>query len=448
MKKSLIGQNNNPHNTLFFLVLLLFIFFAFPRGIGINVFGSVIDIVEISQAMLFLYILPKIELRNLEEKIFLSSIVLLPALGIFFYPEYFPSNFIRLFFFILFIFSGYFLGKYLYHKFVNNKILFLKTIIYSNFICLVLALINFNIEIFPIDSFRTYDQETLDEISGKQRMITGLEEIGFAAFRGNQMASNEFAIIQSMIFSITTSCYFFMYKKLSRNSKLILLLSIFLSLYAIVLSQSRGVFLICFLLIFYLSIKEFFKKKTTMKLYYNPLVLLGASSFIFVLAQPQIFLFFITNISTLLNYLNVEGYGGVVITEGETSRRVQALQLLIPTILSNPEVLIYGFGEGFWNFHSNSQLGLFSDSGILITYLLEYGIIPWLVFFIFIYIHFKKGIKSKSDFILVIILSLFTGILASSITSFKTAYWYIFLLLGIITEHNYFNENRHNHNSI
>ena len=154
-------------------------------------------------------------------------------------------------FFIGFVFSGYFLGKYLYTRFYNSKDIILKVIIYSNVFGLLVALINFNFEIFSLDNFRTYDAKTLEKLSNLQRAITGFEEVGFASFRGNQMAANEFAIIQSTIFAISISSYYLLFNKLSKIEKFIFLSAIVISLVSIVLSQSRGVLVISIVLLFF-----------------------------------------------------------------------------------------------------------------------------------------------------------------------------------------------------
>ena len=101
-------------------------------------------------------------------------------------------------------------------------------------------------------------------------MITGLEEEGFASFRGNQLASNEFAIIQSIIFAITISSYYFLFSGLSKLEKFLFLFAIIISLVSIVLSQSRGGLIICIAILFFYVIREFGKKQLEITLLYNP----------------------------------------------------------------------------------------------------------------------------------------------------------------------------------
>ena len=343
-------------------------------------------------------------------------------------------------FFIGFVFSGYFLGKYLYARFYNSKDIILKVIIYSNVFGLLVALINFNFEIFSLDNFRTYDAKTLEKLSNLQRAITGFEEVGFASFRGNQMAANEFAIIQSTIFAISISSYYLLFNKLSKIEKFIFLSAIVISLVSIVLSQSRGVLVISIVLLFFLGIRSMLKNKSELGLTYNPFIYLIIIIFAYAIIQPTTFIFLITNISTLLNYFGADGLEGAI-TNDESSKRIVALELLIPTIIQNPEILITGLGEGFWNYQPNK--GIFSDSGLLITHLLEFGLISYVIFFSYMVRNIYFGLKSKSTFITILSVALVVGILASSISTFKTAHWYLFLLLGIISEHFRSNENRH-----
>ena len=445
MKKLSVKANPKKNNNLLYLALLLIIFFSFPRGIGVTVFGSVIDVVEMLQILVFIYLLPKISLNTGGERLFIVGSLFFPIISIIFLLDYFPTNVLRYVFFIGFVFSAYFLGKYIYKKFYNSKETFLKIIIYTNLFGLIVALVNFNFNIFPIDNFRAYDAETLEKLSNLQRVITGLQEVGFASFRGNQMASNEFAIIQCTIFAITASSYYLLFNRFSRIEKFLLLFAILISLLTIVLSQSRGGLFICILLLLFLAIGSMGENKPKIRLIYNPLYLLISIVFIYALIQPASFIFFLTNISTLTNFFGAEGYEGAI-TNSESSKRVVALRLLLPTLYENPEILITGLGEGFWNYQPNK--GIFSDSGLLITHLLEFGLIPYVIFFSYTIRNIYFGLKSKSTFITILSVALVVSILASSISTFKTAHWYLFLLLGIISEHFRSNENRHYNHSI
>lgn len=441
MNKLSLKTNLSKSSNLQYLILLLIIFFSFPRGIGVTIFGSVIDIVEILQFLIFIYLLPKVTLNTTGERLFILGVLFLPVISILFLLDYFPTNVFRYVFFIGFIFSGYFLGKYLYARFYNSKDTILKVIIYSNLFGLLIALINFNFEIIPLDNFRTYDAKTLERSGNLQRVITGLEEVGFASFRGNQMAANEFAIIQSTIFAITISSYYLLFNKLSKLEKFIFLSAIIISLVSIVLSQSRGVLVISIALLFFLGIRSMWKNKLELALIHNPFFYFIIIIFAYAIIQPATFIFLITNISTLLNYFGADGLGGTI-TNDESSKRIVALEMLIPTLIENPEIMITGLGEGFWNYYTDEK-GIFSDSGLLVTHLLEFGLISYAIFFSYTIRNIYFGLKSRSKFITILSIALMIGIIASSISSFKTAHWYLFLLLGIISEHFRSHENRY-----
>ena len=440
----------NPNNELSLRILLFFfiIIFTFPRGIGFSVFGAVVDFVEILQLVIFLFILPKITIENINEKIFLIGIFFFPLLSVIFLYESFPTTILRLIFYFIFVFSGFFVGKFLLNKIyaTKNFNFFFSIILIANSIGLLIALINYNFEFFRLDDYRTYESGVLENLAFKQRIITGFE--GFTSFRGNHMAANEFAIIQTLIFSFLLSYFFIFFKNFGSRLKMILFISIFISFFSILLSQSRACIVLSTFLLVIFSFLSIFNSKLKVSFFYNPLYVGVIFLALIYLYTPDSISFLITNVSTLVNYLGLEGLGGAIVNDFESSKRIQALNFIPEIFTSFPLNVLIGFGEGFWNYHKIEELTFFGDSGILITFFMEFGLVSWLIFVFYVINNIYTAINSPLKESNILGIALMFGLAAALVTSFKTSYWYIFLFLGMIVQLNNNYENRHNNNSI
>ena len=205
---------SNDSSVSVFAYFFLLIAFVAPRGLGINVLGSVIDITELTLIGAFALILNRISISETSEKLFLTTLVLIPIIGVLLnsFETLLPIS--RFVFYFFLVISGYLIGRFLFSNALgeNNFYSILQTIIFFNLFMLLLGLINHFFNILNFDQFRAYDESNLQNLGALQRMIDGY--FGFYAFRGNQLASNEFAILQSSLFAMSVSYYYLNFKYL------------------------------------------------------------------------------------------------------------------------------------------------------------------------------------------------------------------------------------------
>ncbi|MBL6693293.1 MAG: hypothetical protein ISP94_00305 [SAR86 cluster bacterium] len=438
-----VRSNGSSVNLL--LYFFLFIAFVAPRGFGINVLGSVIDITEVTFIGAFALILSRISISKTSEQLFLTTLVLIPIIGVLLnsFETLLPIS--RFVFYFFLVISGYLIGRFLFSNTLgeNNFYLIVQTIIFFNLFMLLVGLINHFFNIVNFDQFRAYDESNLVNLGSLQRMIDGY--LGFYAFRGNQLASNEFAILQSSLFAMSLSYYYLNFKYLTKQAIPLLILSIIVSFACIILSQSRGVIVIAVILL--LSF-HFYGIRKKIGISRQPLNFLAALIAFFSIYFYDQLLFVLTNITTILNYVGLEGINGAVVNSFETSKRIIALRSFADIVIEYPYFLIYGFGEGFWNYHPLDKITIFSDSGFFITYLMEFGLISSIIFIAYSYKILLNVIKLKKVALTVFFFSFAVLLICMQITSFKTNQWYLYFFLGICSFLSSYYESRYNHNSI
>lgn len=441
MKKSLSKDQsiNNVYsfgNTAFILLLLILFF---PRGIGVNVLGSVIDVNEILHLLFLFLILKQISLDSFDEKLLFFSLFL-PLLFVFATANY-TEAFVNYFLNFLLYFTAFFVGK----TFVNQKTLsgdtsaFFFNISIINILVLIVGLANHYFDFISLDSIRAYDKERLETTAGLSRMIAGFEN-DTSAFRGVILASNIYAFFQTAIFSLLTAYLIFNEKKINFQRKLIYLTSIYLSLLGIVLSQSRGALLISILILFICSYLKFFQNNRRMSIsIYNPLTTLSLLFVVLSLYFFETIAFYLVNISTLLNYLGIAGIGDVVLFSDITqTHRLKALTYIDNLILDNPYVLLVGLGFGFWKYSEQVQLTHFADAPMFISYFFEVGFFVYsisVILFFTLLLNLRK--RHSIYFSLPILISLTSLILCLQVSSSKEMYWLMFFLLGILFKYNH-----------
>ena len=156
------------------------------------------------------------------------------------------------------------------------------------------------------------------------------------------------------------------------------------------------------------------------------------SIFLFAYFYEQA-LYIIINLSTLLNYFDIPGYGGEIIQDSG-SKRLIGYASIPEIIFLYPHLIIVGAGEGFWGYSNLDEINIFSDLSILVTFLFEFGIIVWVALIWFILKNFQTLIKSKNIFDAVLIISFISCIFILSLSSMKESYWLFFTFLGMISQ--------------
>ncbi len=439
LKEYYVDKSKNYLPLIFFLILVSL--FA-PRGIGVNLIGSVVDISEILIVFLFILCIPFLRSYSVGELSLVASVILPLTFIIFREDSIFSLQ--RYIFFFFISFSGFFIGKFLMTY--SNKDLVPKLVaklMVVNSVALILYFINDYFLIFDLSSLRAYDPELSDRLASMTRDL-GINY--FDNFIGYAVVMNSFAIHQSIIFYIGCTFYFLFHKDFSRLLKFLVYLSIIISITSIALSQSRGPLLFSSLLLILFSFWDIFLRKSNrVGIRSNPIFLIILIIFCLIIYYSEQVIFIITNLSTLLNYADVSGLGGISIQDSG-SKRIAALSSIPELILVYPHSILIGLGEGFWSYEKIYSFLLFGDLGLLITYLFEFGIISWAILVTFLYINIKNLIN-RGDFLslalsIIIVLSL----LSLMITSMKDSYWLFFMIVGMISQHN--NESLHNNNSI
>jgi len=419
---------NLKQNT-FLLTLAVIIFF--PRGVGLSLFGFVLDLNEIIHLILVVFILSKIKI-DIQKDGLLVLLLISPIFLVFLTP--FPQEaFINyLLNFILYILA-YFIGKFFITNYadISSSVNLIKMVALINTFCLLIALSNHFFQIVNFDIFRVYEEDILDTTKNLQRMIDNY--IGYAAFRGGLMASNHFAFSQLSILSFLISWFYCNHKQLSKKLLILFSFSILLSAFTIILSQSRGAILLMvalFLLVNFISIH---KDKKIWFSFYNPsilLIILLAICIIYFFEQVE---FFIANVSTLINYLGMSGYGGVEIQSADSSKRVAAFLFLDNINNLYPLAFFTGLGFGFWKYFPENEINYFADMPLLISMTLEYGIIIMFVIFLLIMSRLIRLVFSNFFYSYIpYIFSFSFLILSLQISSAKDLYWLLFFLLGIV----------------
>lgn len=451
MKRSLSKDQsiNNVYSfgSATFLLLLLILFF--PRGIGANIFGSVIDVNEILHLLFLLLILKQISLDSFDEKLLFFSLFL-PLLFVFATSNY-TQAFINYFLNFLLYFTAFFLGK----TFVNQKTFsvdtkpFFYNIAIMNLLVLMVGLMNHYFDLVSLDSYRAYDESILEVTGGLTRMMTGFETDNYA-FRGVYMASNIYAFFQTTIFSLLTAYFVLNEREINNQQKFIFLASIYFSLLGVVLSQSRGAFFICILVLFICSYIKFIKNNRKVRLsLYDPLITISLLFLISTLYFYETIAFYITNLSTLLNYLGISGLGDVVIFSDVTlTKRYQALFFIDNILLENPYVLIFGLGIGFWKYSDEVQLNFFADTPMFISSFFEVGFVVYSALItVCAILFYNLRNKHSINFSLPIAIALISLVLCLQISSSKDLYWMMFFLLGVLFKYHHEQKKYSNHNN-
>ena len=412
----------------YFPILALIIFF--PRGVGFSILGSVIDLNEILHMLMVVLLLSKIKI-NIEKDGFLILLLILPVFVAPFsqFPQQAFINFVLNFF----LYSlAYFIGKHfiLNYRSASLSINFVKTIAVINTFCIVIALLNHFFQIVNFDIFRVYDESILNTTKNLQRVIDDV--IGFSAFRGGLMASNHFAFFQISVLAFLITWLNINHTCLSKNLLLLFSFSILISVFSIVLSQSRGVVLLMALLIMLIFLVSIAYKRVWMS-FYNPLIML-----FFISATTAAFFyeevyFLIVNISTIVNYIGMSGVDGTVVNTLDSSNRVTALLFIDDIMFSYPLAIFIGLGIGFWKYFPDDQVTYFADSPLIISMALEYGFVIFFILTLLIAKCIVRLIASKNYYkFMPYTVSFLFLLLALQISSAKDLYWLLFFLLGIV----------------
>lgn len=412
----------------FFLILAVIIFF--PRGVGFNLFGSVIDLNEIFHMLMLVLLLSKIKI-NIEKDGFLLLLLILPAFAVPFtqFPQQAFINFILNFC----LYSlAYFIGKHfiLNYKSICLSLNFVKTIAVINSFCLIIGLLNHFFQIVNFDIFRVYDESTLNTTKNLQRVIDDV--IGFSAFRGGFMASNHFAFFQISVLTFLMTWLNINYQYLRKNSLVLFSFSILISIFSIILSQSRGVVLLMALFIMLIFFTSIVYKKVWIS-FYNPLFMLIFISIASATYFYEEIYFLLVNISTIVNYLGISGIDGAIVNSLDSSNRFNAFQFIDDIIISYPFSIFIGLGFGFWKYFPDYQITYFADMPLVISMALEYGFVIMFILTFLIAKCMVRLIFSKNYYkFMPYTLSFLFLLLALQITSAKDLYWLLFFLLGIV----------------
>ena len=412
----------------FFLILAVIIFF--PRGVGLNLFGSVIDLNEILHMLTLVLLLSKIKI-NIEKDGFLLLLLMLPAFAVPFtqFPQQAFINFILNF--CLYTLA-YFIGKHfiLNYKSICLSLNFVKTIAVINSVCLIIGLLNHFFQIVNFDIFRVYDDSILNSTKNLQRVIDNLT--GFSAFRGGFMASNHFAFFQISVLTFLLTWLNLNHKYLSKNLLLIFSISISISIFSIILSQSRGVVLLMALLIMLIFLTSIVNKKVWISIY-NPLFMIIFISIAGTFYFFEEVYFLLVNISTIANYLGTSGIDGAIVNTLDSSKRFNAFLFIDNIIISYPSSIFIGLGFGFWKYFPDYQITYFADTPLVISMTFEYGFLIMFILILLIAKCMVRLIFSKNYYkFLPYTLSFLFLLLALQITSAKDLYWLLFFLLGIV----------------
>lgn len=412
----------------FFLILSLIIFF--PRGVGFNLFGSVIDLNELLHMLMLFLLLSKIKI-NIKKDGFLILLLILP---VFFAPfTQFPQeSFINFILNFCLYFLAYFIGKHFivnYHR-VIMSINFVKMIAIINTLCLIMGLLNHFFEIVNFDAFRVYDESVLEKTKNLQRVINDV--VGFSAFRGGSMASNNFALYQLSVLAFLLTWLNINYSYLNKNLLILFSFSTLISVFSILLSQSRGAALLMaflFVLIFLITV---IYKRIWLSIY-NPFFMLTSISVLASIYFYEEIYFLIVNISTILNYMGMSGVDGAVVNNLDSSNRVFALLFIDDIINLYPSVIFIGLGIGFWNYFPEYQINHFSDAPLILSMAFEYGFVIMSMLILLIAKKIVILISSKNYYkFMPYTLSFLFLLLGLQISSIKDLYWLLFFLLGIV----------------